>query len=875
MAVGEWGGIQLRFDIPGLRDFVDGVNGLFQIAIVALDLALTVMNVVKSFVAGLLSPIRQIIQELIKLLENLLLDFRRVGVYFNSDINAILQDTSFSGIKGGYPAYERRMISRLTNRADLTRPDFSPSNTVVALFFYAGFDPTFITGLLDTSRFGIFQDLINGFARLFGQNPVASTLPLPVGLTPAYASANSRLTPGQGTANLLLGISQLAGRDSVYLQWNIAPSPTANPTSSPAVPPDGFLIEVSCFEQGLYLGWYAPVPSSTGGDESDGTARYTTGLYLDGSTGAPVQIFGGADSVQLADGLLWSDCFDAGGNIRAGARPVFFLTSPTSTSFIKQNPIPVRDGRYYNQRTFYIGSGASPNAVFGQSWLGGTFSINIPFGDLPFKAEVNPSDGSVNIDGAAPPDQVWIRVYAVNNTVQTASDFKWNVVPYNNPGTDVLSPVTPVSGNAISLASRGLPSNIATAMIPTEETDNYMLGLQAAITLALLSRSDLVPQIAEATGTEASVTSAADSGSASPYSPTGLEPVAQNLVPTVIENVRRYFVIAEPPVAFSAGLRSKVAALAATLVESQGNLPPSLLTNLRPRLDRLVNWKWKDSPVEGVSGNALLNWGLNDVLAQGTEAESGVYIIPPIVAKNARSLANLPTDKILFNESGILSGTSVPDFGEADSITTARSRNLAQEYRSGTFGGSSILNVSESAPLLTDGTNLWYVRDVVSEQIYDDAQAVLQLAGVAQTTPPAGSWLLWRPFAGVGAFGLSSVSDLVDLIREYAAALDTGLTGIIGTILDFISALEQRVKEIQELVRRIQSYINIPLSFEIPDALILPIVASGTDGVVSALVGAGNKPADGPRAYSAGLVLTAGGLPSLITDLILVATSGD
>lgn len=871
MAVGEWGGVQLRFEVPGLRDFVDGVNGLFQLAITALDLALAVMNVVKSFVAGLLNPIRQIIQELIALLQNLMLDFRRVGIYFNSDINAILQDTTFSAIKGGYPAYERRMISRLTNRADLTRPDFSPSNTVVALFFYAGFDPTFITGLLDTSRFGIFQDLINGFARLLGQNPVASSLPLPVGLTPAYANANSRLTPGQGTANLLLGISQLAGRDSVYLQWNIAPSPTANPTSSPAVPPDGFLIEVSCFDQGLYLGWYAPVASSTGGSESDGTARYTTGLYLDGSTGAPVQIFGGADSVQLAEGSLWSDCFDSDGAIRDGARPVFFLTSPTSTNFIKQNPIPVRDGRYYNQRTFYIGSGASPNAVLGQSWLGGTFSINIPFGELPLKAEVNPSDGSVNIDGAAPPTQVWIRVYAVNNTVQTPSDYKWNVVPYRNPGTDVLSPVETVSGRTVTLASRGLPSNIATAMVPTEATDNYMLGLQAAITLTLLSRSDLVPQIAEATGVE--TPSPPSSGTVSPYVPTGLEPVAQNLVPTVIENVRRYFVTPESPIAFSSGLRSRVSALAATLVESQGNLPPSLLTNLRPRLDRLVNFKWNASDVEGVSGNPLLDWGLNDVLAQGTETGADApYLVPPIVAKNARSLANLPIDDVFFNELGVLAPPNL--LPEADSIQTARFLSLNEKYQSGTFGGSSILNVSESAPLLTDGLNLWFVRDVVPEQIYDDAQAVLQLAGVAQTTPPAGSWLLWRPFASVGAFGLSSVSDLVDLIREYAAALDTGLTGIVGAILDFISALEQRVKEIQELVRRIQSYINIPLSFEIPDALILPVVASGTEGVVSALIGAGNKPADGPQAYSAGLVITAGGLPALITDLILIAVSG-
>lgn len=870
MAVGEWGGLQIRAEIPGLSDFVDGVNGIFQLVITALDIALTVMNVVKSFVSGLLNPIRQLIQQLVQLLENLILDFRRTGLYFNSDIEVISQDTTFAGIKGGYAAYERRMISRLTNREDLTRPDFSSSNTVVALFLYVGVDPSFILGLLDTSRFALFNQLFEGFARLFGLGALAGagSLPIPVGVTSAYDQASSRIS-GQGTNALLWSASRLAGRDSIFLQWNIAPSPTADPTSSPAIPPNGFLVEVSTLDRGLYLGWYAPVASSTGGPAGDGTARYTTGLYIDKSTGQPVQIFGGADSIQIGEGQIWEDCFDGSGRIRDGARPVFFLTDPTSTVFIKQNPIPFRDGRYYNQRTFYIG----PDAVRGQSLVGGTFSINIPFADLPLKADINLSDGTVNIDGAQPPDQVWVRVYSVSEKIQSPSDFRWNVVPYANPGDEVLLPVSSVSGREISVSDRGLASTIATAMLPTEDTDLYMSGLQASITLAILSRSDLVPQTAESAGTESATTGPSAAG----YRATGLESVTTNLVPTVINNLRTYLRTPEPPLAFSENLRSKVVALAATLVESQGNLPPSLLASLRPRLERITTWKWNQTTVEsdvasGVEGNPLLGWTLLDVLAYGTTTdETAPYRVPPAVAKNARSLPDVSTDDVLFNASGTL--VEIRPISETSSVELAAESGLRLKYLDGTFGRSTILDVSLSAPLLYDGTDVWYVRDVVPEEIYEHAQAILQLAGVAATAPPAGTWLSWRPFAGIQPFGLTSVSQLVDLIREYAEALDTGIAGITQVILDFINALEQRIKEIQELVRRIQAYINIPLSFEIPDALLLPVVASGTNGVVSALVGAGNKPSDGPRAYSAGIVMAAGGLPSLITDILLLATS--
>ena len=841
---GEWGGLQIRFDLPEIQEFADTASSVFQLVNAALDLALTVLSIVKAFVSGILNPIRQIIQELVSLLRNLLLDFRRLGVYAHTgDLALLNEDSTQSRIKGGYAAYERRMVSRLTNRADLTRPDFSSSNTVLALFFYAGQDLSFINGLLDPSQLSRVGDLIRSFARLFGLDVgTGNTLPTPINVAPNYGTASSYLSTGGGVSNLMLTASALAGKNSVSVQWNLAPSDGATDTATPVVPPSGFLVEVSCFPQGLYAGWLAPVEAGTGGP-SEGEPQYTAGLYLDGGTGEPLRIFGGTDSVRIGTDVAWSNAFN-GGALLAGATPMYFLESPTSTKFLQSGVITKRetDGRYINQRTFYVDTAT----VRAQSWVGGTFALNIPVAELPLKA-VPDEDGAINASSATTPEQVYVRICSCDKTVTGPKDFKWDIVPRRTARSERVSPI-----NNLTVGARGIPSDITTVMLPRPDVDLYLQGIQAALTLALLSRSDLLPPDVATLGAAVPATI-----TASGYHATGLESVSTGLVPIVMSDVRRYFRVVASPVEFSADLLTKVSAMADFLIGSQGNLPAPLLSLLGPRLRRLTTWKWSDTTLTGVAaagvrGNAVLSGTLLDALAQGT---GDTETVPCLVTKNLGSLSTL--------EGGV--------YPAANHL--ARETPLVARYNAGTFGKRAILDVSHQAPILQDGTTggYWYVRDVVPQQIYDDAQAVLQLAGVAQTAPEAGSWVAWRPFVGVDS-NLAGMNGVVATIEQYASTLDTGLRGSAEAITAVISALEQRVREVQELIRRIEEYLAIPLSIEVPDAVFLPLLVSGTDGVVAGLMGAANKPTDGPQAYAGGVALVAGiGVPSIVTDLLMLA----
>lgn len=865
--LGQWGGLQLRIDVPPeVQSFIDGVNGIFTVLITALDLALTVLNIVKAFVSGLLNVVKQLVRELVNFIKNLLLDFRQVGFYAHfGDAELATQDTTRDVLRGGYAGYQNRMISRLTDRGDLTRPRFSSSSSVVALFFYVGVDLSFIDQLRDASQFNVFFDLVNGLAQLFGANPPfasQSSLPIPTNVAPAYALATSSSPTGSSGGVGIIRATTLAGRTNMVVQWNISPAPSSQPSTGPVIPPDGFLVEVSCFPQGLYAGWLAPVTASTGSPTGGEESRqsYTAGFYTDARNGEPLVIFGGVDSIQIGENIEYDAAFD-GDTLRSGATPLFFADSLTSSKFLNSNVIRKRgDGKYINQRTFYVDSAT----VRAQTWgTAGTYFINISFDDLPLIA-VPDDNGNIDAGAAITPNQVWVRVLSCDDKIKSPTAWKWAPAPHLTPGDSAVSPVTPGPDGAITLSSRGTASDIIPVTISRPQTDRYMDALMAAITLALLSRSDLLPPSSSVTGIETN-TALLDSG----YTPTGLEAVAANLVPIVMSDTRGFFQPAgNAPIPFSADLRSRVVALAQFLVEQQGNPPTTLITTLGPTIDRLLAWRWSDAPevlayadtITDPDSYFIFDYTILDVLAQGQDAESGEAEIPCLVTMNTRCLSSL-------------TGTLLTDTQAAAVISTS---NISLKYRDGTFGRSVILDVSTAAPVLQSGDGaLWYVRDIVPDSIFDDARTLLQIAGVPQQQPRTGSWLAWRPFVNLDS-PLGSLNAVADEIERWASVVLEGLSGVADQIVAFINAIEQRILEIQDLIRRIQRYLNIPLSITIPDALFLPLVVGGTEGVVTGLATSTNQPDDGPNVYSGGAVVLMGGLPALVQELIaaLIASAG-
>lgn len=845
---GAWGGLQIRLTIPEVTDVVSALSSVLDLINIALDIGLAILNVVRTFTLAVLNPLKALLDELIALCQSALLDLRRLGLYGHfGDFKLLSSRATLSRLKGGYAQYQRRMITRLTDRRDLTRPDFTDSSTVLALFVYTAVDPSFTDGLLDTDKFQSIRRTGAAFARLLGMAGILgrnTSLPVPVGLSVSYPFNTARSPSGTRNTSALqlaLATSQMLGRDTAIVSWNIAPAP-GSPTTDPAptMPPGGFLVEVSCYASGFYAGWLAPTPASTGGANGAGSTTgqqaYSTGLYQEGDTGQTLHIMGGIDTVN-ADAVEWGAAFD-GTTLRQGARAAFFFQDPSVPQTLHLPFGKRADGTYLNQKTFFF----PKSKINLQSLVGGTYTLELAKSDLPLKVPLLP-DGTMDVGNAVEATEVWVRVIAVTDTV-TEDNYKlarWVLLPRLTDAQERVTLPPPFSAE-----TKGVPSNTVKVTFPSRETDTFTLALQTALAVAILSRSDIVQADPVTSGRATPTASEQAEVSEYVYVPTGLEAAVRDLIPVVISNPQDYFQRrGSSPDAFTRDLWGKVVQLANDITNAQGNLPAGLITSMRPRLDTLINWRWSDSEVTGATGNSAISQTILESL--------NISQVDPYTTVLAQ---NLFCTQGFWQNQGEMTPQSI--------ITQAKTH-----YTNTTFGTE--VDAVAAAPMVYDNVRrrVWYARQLIPTSIYQIANEVLSLTAAA--TSSTGGWVTWRPF--MGASPLSANGRILQTVEGFLRTASAGTQAVEDGLLNTISFLEQRVKEVQELILKIREYLDLPFQISIPDLVALPLLVNGTSGVISGLSGATNKPTDGPGAYAGGLVLMGGGIPSILTDLLLLILS--
>src|SRR5690606_35023673 len=90
-------------------------------------------------------------ESLIALIRNLLNDLRQAGIYIHGDFYAF-EGPTFDNLRGGFSAFESRMISRLLDTSDPNRPDFSTDTTALAVFLYAEANDQGVSNLITLVR---------------------------------------------------------------------------------------------------------------------------------------------------------------------------------------------------------------------------------------------------------------------------------------------------------------------------------------------------------------------------------------------------------------------------------------------------------------------------------------------------------------------------------------------------------------------------------------------------------------------------------------------------------------------------------------------------------------------------------------------------
>lgn len=256
-------GLEIPLDIEppieAIQSFLELVNNI-------LDFSLFLLDFVKAFVSNFLNPLLSLIRQIITLLKGLLADLKQIGVYFTSDF-ALFDD--HNKLLGGYPAFERRMMARLSNEEDVNRPNFSPQSACIAMYFYGD------TAFSNISISDIIE-AIQKFIGFFSPNKKPRKIAQPTNIS---ASA----------VKIRENIFSEPTEDGLQLTWQVA-------TSANAAPVGGFIIEISTVSDGFYLAYDAEVKNAN--STVKGGTKRVRGLVQDSLTKKNVKIFGGRTLVQ-------------------------------------------------------------------------------------------------------------------------------------------------------------------------------------------------------------------------------------------------------------------------------------------------------------------------------------------------------------------------------------------------------------------------------------------------------------------------------------------------------------------------------------------------------------------------------------------------
>lgn len=646
--------VQLPEVVVDLSTVLDSLVGAM---IAVLDVVRAVLDVVKAFLVGFIDPIAAIVQLIVDEIEGLLSDIRQLGVYMAGDFEVA---PPFDSLLGGFTAYERRMVGRLIDRNDPTRPAFTSQTTVAAVFLYSSFDTS------DMQRTLAFLAQVRKF---FGLRGTTRGYTVPTGLEVTYGSSSTGIG-AFGLMGDILGAGELP--TVANLRWQMAPPAGSGVVSWPLPSPPGFLVEVSTVPDGLFVGYQTPV------SQAQSPTNVETGL-VSGADGRPFKLFGGVSILSYED-LGWL----ASGTTyyppdEDGATQLFAYRSMADNVPIPLNAL-LHEDKPILQRAFFV----DVNTVLGINVAapGQPYTALLRYEDMPYDATFESNaDGSVTITVAdAPAREVYVRVSAVTSAVTAGSgvmpsSFYWTLDASRiAAGAATQVQLGVVSG--LTDADKSEPSAFVKVTFPSAQEAMYLNAVATALAVMVLSRSDLVAQgissavaseavrTAQANVTNAPATAtdqelsdlldqvtAAEAVAASANSSyqedtaaeaTGLEDLARYLVPLVLGNTpSRFFKKTFTDVSsFRGKLRNRCLAVANHLLSQTGPIPSALLDVVLAQAEvtlpsgvvtPLTSVTWRDLVSDGPDVTILES--LDPSTPEGSSASEGVAPNPISIAR--------------------------------------------------------------------------------------------------------------------------------------------------------------------------------------------------------------------------------------------------
>ena len=607
---GQWGTVQ--FEIPDfLENIRDAINDFATLLITALEIINLALEFIKAFLKAFLDPLVALIEAIINEILAILNDLRQIGVYITGDW--ALLGWPPEDLRGGFAAYERRMVARLTDRTDPTRPEVSSRTSVIGFFGYVSVDP---------SDFERLVNFIITILKLFGISffPDTSRLPIPTIQDTLYG------TSAVSVFNFASLTDSLSSFDStppqqVRVTWTTSPASEKHPLNPfPVLGPSGYIVTVSTIPDGIPLKYARPRANTdkkgAQGNDNDRVQPREYGTVLD-VDGQPVVLHGGAEMLAFRGSRFAYNDNMRGGVPRDGGTQVFGFTDPASNTIIPLEdlgnatalgePGDGRGSEFFLQRTFLIES-----QVALAQWFAGEYSTVLSLDDMPHNARwEKKSDGTFDRTDDGPATHYYARVWAVGKQVADGTKLpQWD---FSSP---IVTPQAAKSGQPFIIdmkcgtAAVGRPSQPRKLTYVNANTEEYLRALQTALLVLVLSRADL-PLLSdiEAAKTEAIAAKYASgeyAGQGFALRATGLE-VCKDIIPRVLPNPADLEKSGQDPVTWRTDLWRRIRQMALDIYEFTGPLPDveAVIVDSTPDLREAT---WGDILSAGLDSQTRSDW---------------------------------------------------------------------------------------------------------------------------------------------------------------------------------------------------------------------------------------------------------------------------
>jgi hypothetical protein len=842
----NWATLEFSLEplLKPILPILETIDGVLSALIAILNIVQKILDVIKVFLFGLLDPIRALVELIIEEIRRIIQDLRQIGVYLAGDWALVDPSNGFADIIGGYAAYEQRMTQRLLDTGDPNRPNFSSSSVALAVFLYAS-----------SGDISVILRAIYAIMKLFGRaDLLGNKAPYQTPTAPQILFGSS--AAGIASFRTLGKTFSSDTPNSISISWAMPTGTSKSPIRNPS--PKGFLIHVSTIESGLEVLTLTSNPISP----NPVTPNRITGSAIDPVTGFPLRLFGGISDIGAAD-----DPRDFSGVESPNPQaPLLCLRKDQVTPLIKPSTLkPSGGGPPLLGNTYFVRmSDLSPQRIGG----GTRYTATIPLEDLPLDVSFRGgSDGFAEIEGSPyQPQNYWIRVRALTrnyadfirdsgtsgNLLSPASLYESPVRIYQITNSDIkgaatqngiITPQTTGTPNTTSaqvsfkdLTSAGGPGVV---IVPTGSQLAYQEALQSALVLAILCRADLTEQ------TPQNTQNVYVEGTALGFEEAVREFLAQFQVGP------DFFKESRPQV-----FREKIKRLVLSLPP---NSPPSgVVDSILESCQNLLEFTWNEIDGDYPELTILQSIGIGG----DPEETSGLGANP--------FCRTLPKKDLQWAyASGVTTGNRA---GPQRSPCFLERRVPGIGWVQG--GGSADLS-----PILYNDrvsrSPVKYVRNAVydynAQILLKEASLVLRVALSAYALPATdGGWLAIRLMPQA----LVPLDLLLEKVDRFLQGVLDGLQGIIDQIIRYIESVQARIFQLQALLELIRSLLRSIQLFQLPSLSALVMVESGTGGIVTGLITSENKPQDDANDYGAGVVAIAGGIPTVLLEILALLFSG-